>query len=558
MLNKLFHTKSEEEANKLLLSIFQNAIDGIIVITSKGTILAANPAVAKLFGYGSSEILNKNIKMLMPSPYHEEHDGYLENYHSSGVAKIIGEGREVKGRRKDGTTFDFYLSVSKVQFEGRKNFVGIIHDISKEKERERELDVSRNQFKAVFETAVDGIIIISNRGLIRMANPAVLELFQFELSELLNNNIKMLMPSPYHEEHDGYLSNYHNTKERKIIGIGRVVKGKKKDGTIFPFSLGVSEVKVGEEIMYAGILHDLTLQKKKEDEIIQLNDELELKVKLRTKELSEVVDKLMKTNGLFEEEINQRKQVQETLIEREAELSLALDKEKELGELKSRFVSMASHEFRTPLSTILSSISLIDRYKDDSTLEKRNKHINRIKDSVKNLTGILNDFLSLSKLEEGKVDVNFQEIDWDEFATNLIEDFSPQLKSGQKIIQEYDNENFVFTSDRHLLTNILNNICSNAIKYSNEGDSIICKRSIFDNEFIIEIRDEGLGIPQEEQKHLFSRFYRASNVSTIQGTGLGLTIVKRYVTLLGGVISFESEEGAGTSFFIKLPLNPIK
>lgn len=553
-MNKLFNTKNEKENFKLLLSIFQNAVDGIITINGNGIIQAANPAITRIFGYNSEEILNKNIKMLMPEPYKGEHDRHIKNYQNHGISKIIGKDREVKGRRKDGSVFDFNLMMSEVKFTGSRNYVGIIRDVSKDKQKDKELVSTRNQFKAVFENAVDGMIIISNRGLIRMANPAVINLFQYELSEILNKNIKMLMPEPYHSEHDGYLHNYQSTRTAKIIGIGREVKGRKKDGTVFPFSLGVSEVIVGDDVMYAGVIHDLTDQKKREVEIQELNLELEKKVKTRTEELSEVVNKLLKTNSLYELEIKQRTEIQEALAQSEGELRVALGKEKELGELKSRFVSMASHEFRTPLSTILSSVSLIERYRKDEQIEKREKHIHRIKDSVKNLTGILNDFLSLSKLEEGKVTINKSRFLWKDYIDTLVEEFTPKLKENQKIIHSYEDEALEVTSDTHLLTNIFNNICSNAIKYSMAGSTIYCNQKVVGKRLVIEIKDEGLGIPQAEQKHMFSRFYRATNVSNIQGTGLGLTIVKRYVDLLGGEISFSSTEGKGTTFTINLPL----
>lgn len=557
-MKNLFNTNTEGEAYKLLLAIFQNAVDGIITISERGIIQAVNPAVADLFGYEPTEILDKNIKMLMPEPYHGGHDGYIRNYKNTGEAKIIGKGREVKGRRKDGTVFDFYLSISEVKLEGRKNFVGIIHDITKEKETKSELQKTQNQFKAVFDTAIDGMIIISNRGLIRMANPAVLSLFQYELTELLNQNIKMLMPEPYHSEHDGYLSNYHHSREAKIIGIGREVLGRKKNGAIFPFSLGVSEVKVGDDVMYAGIIHDLTNQKEKEYEIQSLNEDLEIKVETRTKELSEVVNKLLKTNTLFEKEIKQRAKIQEELSLREVELKESLSKERELGELKSRFVSMASHEFRTPLSTILSSIALVGRYEDPKFKDKRDKHILRIKDSVKNLTSILNDFLSLSKLEEGKVELDKKQFLLKEFMDELAEEFSLKLKKGQNVILNFEDEHLMVESDKNILRNILNNICSNAVKYSPEDSNITCSQKINDGKVILSIIDQGIGIPEEEQKHLFTRFFRAGNVSNIQGTGLGLSIVKRYLDLLDGEITYESKEQVGSIFNIILPLNSTK
>lgn len=236
----------------------------------------------------------------------------------------------------------------------------------------------------------------------------------------------------------------------------------------------------------------------------------------------------------------------------EEEVRNALKKERQLNELKSRFVSMASHEFRTPLSTILSSVSLIGRYETTEDHHKREKHIDRIKSSVRNLTGILEEFLSLTRLEEGKIEARADYFDAVTFFHEVIDEMRGLLKPGQTIDLCHTGLSEVYL-DKHLVRNILNNLLSNAIKYSEEDKPIRVDLDITERAVTFSIIDEGIGIPDEEQVHLFERFYRAHNATNIQGTGLGLNIVKKYVSILNGQVTFESIVGEGTTFTIQCP-----
>ena len=409
--------------------------------------------------------------------------------------------------------------------------------------------------QAVIDTAIDGIITISKDGIIEMINPAAAKLFGYSPKEIVNQNISILMPDPDRSQHDAYIERYNRTKEPRIIGIGREVQGLKKNGTMFPFRLAVSEVILNNRIIFTGIIHDLSDVKKAEAEIIELNKQLENKVVERTYELEKVVNKLLTTNKQLENEINDRKEIERKLVENELELKQALEKEKELNELKSRFVSMASHEFRTPLASILSSAALIGKYHQPTQQENREKHINRIKKAVGNLTGILNDFLSLGKLEEGKENVEIGEVNLTDLCEYVIQETKMLLKPDQKIIHQF-NENIVpVRTDERIVKNILFNLISNAIKYSDK--SIKCNFIITEDYFLFEIKDQGIGIPLEDQKYLFTRFFRAGNVTNIQGTGLGLTIVKRYVDLLGGTIEYNSTPEVGSCFTVKIPNKKI-
>lgn len=414
--------------------------------------------------------------------------------------------------------------------------------------------------EAIFNAAIDGIVTISQEGKIATLNPAAARLFGYDPTEVIGRNIDMLMPAPYRQNHNAYISNYLNTGKRKIIGIGREVEGVKKDGTIFPIRLAVSEIIIDGKRNFAGIIHDLSDVKAAEEKVLTLNRELEEKnenleqlVLERTEKLANVVDKLLATNEQLGNEVREREAVENSLRQREAELEEALNKEKELNALKSRFVSMASHEFRTPLSTILSSIELVEAYQDaDNT--RALKHITRIKSSVSTLTSILNDFLSLSRLEEGKVEAQPEWFNLQDFCLAVIDEMRGQLKRGQKIVHEESGTGRDIFLDKKFLKIVFFNLISNAIKYSPEDKPIRCITRIQENMLAIAIQDQGLGIPKEDQPHLFTRFFRAHNVENIQGTGLGLNIVKRYIELLNGTIRFESNLGFGTSFFVEIPL----
>jgi signal transduction histidine kinase len=236
---------------------------------------------------------------------------------------------------------------------------------------------------------------------------------------------------------------------------------------------------------------------------------------------------------------------------KKAELNLleALSKEIKLGEMKSRFVSLASHEFRTPLSTILSSAYLIEKYTSTEDQPKRKKHLQRIIGTVNNLTHILNDFLSVGKFEDGRLTVHPSAFDINSFMESLMSELRPLLKKGQQIIFQHHGDT-LFILDTALLKNIMLNLFSNAIKFSPEDSNIELETTVKEEQLSILLKDQGIGIPAEEQEHLMDRFYRASNAVNIQGTGLGLYIVSKYVESMEGTISFESKPDHGTHFHL--------
>jgi PAS domain S-box-containing protein len=253
----------------LLRTVVDTAISGVILIDARGCVLMFNPACERLFGYSANEVIGQNVKMLMPAPYRDEHDRYLANFHQTGVRKIIGIGREVSGRRKNGSTFPMDLAVGEAIQDGESIFVGIIHDLTEREWIGKALREGAARLKAVVETAVDGVILIDACGRVLMFNPACEKLFKFQAEEIIGQNVKMLMPAPYRAEHDGYLRNFHQTRVRKIIGIGREVTGQRKDGSTFPMDLSVGEAIQDGESIFVGIIHDLTGRKKTEEQLVQ-------------------------------------------------------------------------------------------------------------------------------------------------------------------------------------------------------------------------------------------------------------------------------------------------
>jgi two-component system sensor kinase FixL len=248
-------------------SIIRSAVDAIVLIDNRGRIEAFNPAAERLFGYSEADVVGKNVSMLMPHPYRGEHDGYLAHYLATGDKKIIGVGREVTGQRRDGTTFPLHLSVGEAEVDGERKFTGVIHDLTTRVNLEDRLRASEARWRSILESAVDAIVVIDARGCIEWFNPAAERMFGYAEADMIGKNVNILMPSPYHEEHDGYMAHYLTTGEKKIIGIGRQVTGLRRDGTTFPVWLSVGEMQVNGERKFTGILADLTARVRMEEQL---------------------------------------------------------------------------------------------------------------------------------------------------------------------------------------------------------------------------------------------------------------------------------------------------
>jgi len=382
---------------------------------------------------------------------------------------------------------------------------------------------------ALFEHATEGIIISDKAGKIIRANPSAMKIFGYEMAEFSKLIIEDLIPSRFKTTHTAHRSDYNKNPHARAMGKNITLYALHKNGSEFPVEISLSYYRRENETYVICFVIDITERKKQEEDIRRMNQELEKKVNERTNVLREALIELERSKD---------------------QLSQALEKEKELNDMKSRFVTMASHEFRTPLSTILSSVSLINTY--SGTDEKITRHVQRIKSAVTNMTLILNDFLSAEKLEQGKVLLNTSPCDLQQLANEVLGEITGILKSGQKVNYLHTGETTAML-DKQMVRNILLNLLSNAIKFSPENKTIQLSTTIAPTETSIVVADQGLGIPAEEKEHLFERFFRAKNVTNIQGTGLGLNIVSKYVEAMKGRIQVESELNVGTTFSIKIP-----
>ncbi|MCF2444764.1 PAS domain-containing sensor histidine kinase [Dyadobacter sp. CY345] len=391
---------------------------------------------------------------------------------------------------------------------------------------------------ALFKHATEGIVVVNKEGVIVMLNPKALELFGFEDGELVNQKIEVLIPRRLTNKHVHHRDTYLESPHARGMGNSLDLFARRKDGSEFPVEVSLSPFKTSEGQFVVSFVIDITERKKQENiiqeankEIQKLNAELEERVNQRTEELAKAIHKI--------------EQSQE-------EVMRALKKERELNNMKSQFVTIASHEFRTPLATILSSAALIGRYQKSEEEDKRQKHVQRIKSAVTNLTEILNDFMSIGKLEEGRIQSVPVFTILPDFCLGLIEEIKGSCKESQKILFTHDGNSEVWV-DKQLLRNVIFNLLSNAIKYSDPGKLIMLNVKADGKTIFIEIIDQGIGIPESDQIHIFDRFFRAQNAGNAQGTGLGLNIVQNYVELMGGEVSFLSEVGKGTTFTLKLP-----
>lgn len=409
----------------------------------------------------------------------------------------------------------------------------------------------KEKFEALFEYASMGILVANGKGIIEMANNFLITQFGYsDKNELIGKEVEVLIPMRYNSVHHKHMEHYQQKPERRTMGVGRDLYAIKKDGAEFPVEVSLSNYTAADGNFVIAFVIDITKRKEIENAIIlqkeqlaannlkieELNEDLEEKVELRTVQLQEAMRQVEASRD---------------------ELTKALSKEKELGDLKTRFVSMASHEFRTPLSTILSSASLLAKYTESAEQEKRDKHIQRIKSSVNNLTDILNEFLSIGKIEDGKIVARFSLFNVKEFISNICTEIQGVAKKGQQFIYKHTGSEIIELDDS-LLRNIIFNLLSNAIKFSAEDGVIEISSVMEPDKFSIKIKDNGIGISEDDQQHLFERFFRASNATNIQGTGLGLHIVAKYAELMDGNITCESELEKGTSITISFPNKTIE
>lgn len=493
--------------------LFESIEEGFIVVDKAGTILLANPRTCELFGYDNGDIIGKTVEDLIPETIRKRHVKHRNDFHQSPKKRSMGGNMNLKAVRKDGSEFYVEISLNYILINEETYVSALITDIServmheleikelnsdleeKVKQRTQEVRESQELYSAIARNFPNGTINVFDRNLDYIFVEGK-ELFQLGItSEKLigTNYLERLSPE---------------------------IRPKIKDALLSVFEGHVQDFEIKFKNQYYRI-NAVPLSYK--------NDEI---------------------NQILVIEKNITAQIQ-ILEQQEA----ALEKERHLNEMKSRFVSMASHEFRTPLSTIVSSASLIEKYIERAEYDKTKKHTDRIRSSIHGLTEILNDFLSVDKLETQKTLVKPQEFDYEQFSTDIVEEMSTISKKGQLISRLIEGAPLMVHTDQNILKHILYNLISNAIKYSPETSTIHYHSFLSPTELKISVKDHGIGIPLADQDQLFNRFFRAHNALNVKGTGLGLNIVLKYLEMLNGSMNFESEENVGSCFTISIPLS---
>jgi len=492
--------------------LFKSIEEGLVITNKERDIVYVNKRALELFGYQQHELLGEKIEILIPPQYHGNHSKHVQKYAVKPEKKRMGAGRVLASQKKDGSTFYSEISLNHIDIVSKKYFVALITDVSKRVHAE-------NKIKEL-NTRLEEKVSIRTK--------------ELEKSKLLYTAVAQNFPNGTINVFDKDL-NYIFAEGKELLKYG--VTSEKLIGTSYLARLPKT------------IRRSMNTKLQKVFDGKKIEFEIQIESSYFSISAVPLFNNLNEIDSILVVETNITSQKNAS-----QKLKASLLKEKEINEMKSNFVSMASHEFRTPLSTIMSSVSIINTYINKGKLEGTQKHIKRIKSSVNGLTSILNDFLSTDKLESRKVAPNLTTFNYSTFKTNITEELQALCRQDQTIISSINVENVEINSDQDIIKNILYNLVSNAIKYSEEGQEIIINSAIYEDELVMEVLDFGIGIPQNEQKHLFNRFFRAKNTVNIKGTGLGLNIVQSYLDLLKGNITFDSEENIGTSFIVKIPL----
>lgn len=530
-------------------ALFNFASIGILITNSSGEIQMANKYIAQQFGYEEGALIGEKVEVLIPARYTERHVKHRTNYSNNPHSRPMGLGMELSGRRKDGTEFPVEVSLGHYKIGSDNYSLAFVNDITQRKETEQAIiQLNTHLEEKVKEGSQSLAITVEQLGSqIKETERKDVELER--VNTFLNNIWNHAGAIIFVTDEAGMLQFFNPAAEKWLGYKAADVIGKANITSIHlrsELEQRAKELSTTADTLNADfdVLKAFALSGDNNNQEWHYvrKDGSTFFVSLNITRLNDANNEVSGFLGIAID-ISEKKKA-------ETELRTALEKEKELNELKSRFVSMASHEFRTPLSAVLSSAYLLSRYQSTDEQPQREKHITRIVSSVTSLTEILDDFLSVGKIEEGNIDANYREYSIKEQMNEVIQDVQHLLKKGQTIHYAHAGNGEQVYLDASMMKHIVTNLLSNAIKFSNEGSVVELITENKERKFILSVSDEGLGIPEEDQDNLFKRFFRSSNVTNIQGTGLGLHIVGKYTELMNGKIEFKSRLGEGTSFTI--------
>ncbi len=478
------------DGQQRLQAIMDTAIDGILTIDEQGIIQDCNPAASRIFQYQTEEMTGLDITVLMPKFFDGDQEGYLLNQ-SDGVNSLSQGIRDIEGKRKDGTVFPIDMAMGEMNLRGKTLFSGTVRDITERKQADQKLAEGKQRLQAVMYTAVDGIIMIDDKGIIQDCNPAASRIFGYQSEELVGQNVKMLMPSPYNEEHDGYLDHYHQTGVQNIIGSGgRELIGKRKDGSTFPMDLSIGEMKLDDQTLFSGLVRDITERKQAEEALKATNEELE------------------------------------------------------------RFAYIASHDLKAPLRVIDNASQWLEEDLAEHLTGDNRDNMNLMRGRVKRMEKLLDDLLEYSRVGR-TTDPRYQER---MNGATLIDEIVELLDPPEEFTIQISPSFASIHVPKMPLQQILLNLINNALKHHDKTEGTI-QVSVEDlkEDYRFTVTDDGPGIPSAFHEQVFAMFQTLKPRDQVEGSGMGLAMVKKHVDLAGGTVHLESVEGQGSTFTIFWP-----
>lgn len=499
--------KKVEESQKTKTAALEAALNGVTItdaLQPDNPIIYCNSAFEKMTGYPRAEIMGKNCRFLQADDNDQEEVRKIRDAIKTGKGCKV----QLRNYKKDGTLFWNEVSINPITDEKEQttHFIGIQNDITERKTSEQEI----GHLAKIFEESLNEIYVFDAESLLFVnANQGARKHSGYTLAEF-----KKMTPLDMKPE-------FTEASLRRLISpllegtkqkVNFETVHRRKNGATYPVEVHMQTSTLGNKKMMVAIILDISDRK-------DYTQKLEKTVERRTKQLQK-----------------------------------ALENEQELNELKTKFLSLVSHEFKTPLSGILTSATLVGKYTKEDQQEKRKKHLETIAGGVHHLTNILNDFLSMEQLEKGKEIYRFSEFSLSRLVNDVIYNANMLLKSGQHINYPQNIDDMDIYQDERIIGLILANILGNAVKYSKEDSEIDINVKLSDDKIVFRIKDCGIGIPEKDQKYIFTRYFRAENVLTSQGTGIGLNIVKGHVENLGGKIYFKSKKDVGSTFSVELPV----
>ncbi|WP_372778226.1 PAS domain S-box protein [Litorivivens sp.] len=518
----------QDEVFRLMV---EAAPQAMLMVDHTGLIAYVNARSETLFGYPRGFLLGKSVDILLPENVRDNHPNMRAAFMKSPGTRAMGAGRDLYGQHSDGTNIPLEVGLNPVTTDNGVYVIVSIIDISERKRQQAELQDQTARIRAIVETAVDSVIVIDDAGIIETANPATEKLLGYRIDELQGQNIHMLMPEPYRGQHDGYLQNYRETGERKIIGIGRVVVAQRKDGSTFPIELAVSEMTIAGERKYTGIIRDITERQKAEEKLQHQVEETEQALQ----RVRETQDQLMQSERLAT-----------------------------LGGL----VAGIAHEVNTPLGIGVSAASYLQEQVHDvkhgldtdnlrkSDLERFLKACDESADILlTNIRRAADLIQSFKKVAVDQTSDKRRTINLGEYLNELLHSLRPRLKKTPHRVYIKSTEAVYIETIPGSLSQVIINLIMNSLVHAfGETDRGVIEIALSkkNSEAYLTFRDNGKGIPEGDLGKIFEPFFTTRIDQG--GSGLGLHIVYNLVNqILCGKIAVESNPGAGTVFYITLP-----